>query len=261
MGALNLFPNRAAIGQVDARGDVYMTPEFSRALSDLLARVGGTNGESTDDLAAGVAVPVSAAGLGLPGRVEQLGHELAAASQLVAQLAELRKQVADAQHELAAASQLMAQLAELRKKTEALELENVTVPPGVDWEHPGKLGARTANSAMVTTLNRITFAPPATAATVSLGDNASIGMGAAAAFAVTAGKTLAILNTLTLSGTDAATVNFGAGGTLGEAAYAAAGTYATRSTTALAPVATDAATTMTLANSIRARIIAAGIGT
>lgn len=47
--ALNLFPIRVAIGET--RGNsVYMTREFSNALSDLLERVGGPNGVSTTEL-------------------------------------------------------------------------------------------------------------------------------------------------------------------------------------------------------------------
>lgn len=47
---LILFPARAAIGQADASGRVMQTPEFARALADLLARLGGTNGASITDL-------------------------------------------------------------------------------------------------------------------------------------------------------------------------------------------------------------------
>lgn len=56
MPSLNLFPARVPIGRIigaDGRTyDVLMTIEFGRALSDLLARVGGTNGMGTDELAA-----------------------------------------------------------------------------------------------------------------------------------------------------------------------------------------------------------------
>lgn len=47
--ALNLFPIRVAIGQVQGNS-VYMTREFSNALSDLLERVGGPNGVSNTEL-------------------------------------------------------------------------------------------------------------------------------------------------------------------------------------------------------------------
>lgn len=43
--SLSLFPARAAIGQVESK-PVFMTQEFSRALADLLVRVGGPDGMS-----------------------------------------------------------------------------------------------------------------------------------------------------------------------------------------------------------------------
>lgn len=61
--ALNLFPVRVPIGKVtgpDGRTfDVLMTPEFSRALSDVFTRIGGANGMGTDDLAALAAIDTS----------------------------------------------------------------------------------------------------------------------------------------------------------------------------------------------------------
>ena len=44
-------------------------------------------------------------------------------------------------------------------------------------------------------------------------------------FTITTGKTISVTNTLTLSGTDASTLNIGGGGTLGTAAYTAASAY------------------------------------
>ena len=53
--ALNLFPVRVPIGKAAAPDgrqlDVLMTPEFARALTDLLERIGGPNGVSTTELA------------------------------------------------------------------------------------------------------------------------------------------------------------------------------------------------------------------
>src|SRR6516225_1629764 len=46
----------------------------------------------------------------------------------------------------------------------------------------------------------------------------------AGAVSVASGKTLTVSNTLTLAGTDGATLNVGAGGTLGTAAFANTGT-------------------------------------
>lgn len=60
------------------------------------------------------------------------------------------------------------------------------------------LGAATATS-----INKVAFTAPATSATLTIAD----------------GKTATISNTLTFSGTDASTLNIGAGGTLGSNAY------------------------------------------
>jgi hypothetical protein len=54
MGGLNLFPARVPIGTVvDSAGnncDVLMTPEFARALSAVLQRIGGVDGLSTPEI-------------------------------------------------------------------------------------------------------------------------------------------------------------------------------------------------------------------
>lgn len=56
MGNLNLFPARVPIGSmVDSAGkkcDVLMTPEFSRALSSVFDRIGGTSGMDTSEILA-----------------------------------------------------------------------------------------------------------------------------------------------------------------------------------------------------------------
>lgn len=66
------------------------------------------------------------------------------------------------------------------------------------------LGAATATS-----INKVAITAPATGATFTLAD----------------GKTYTVSNTLTLEGTDGATLNIGAGGTLGTAAYTASSSY------------------------------------
>ena len=63
--------------------------------------------------------------------------------------------------------------------------------------------------ATATSINKLTLTAPATAATLTIAD----------------GKTLTANNSLTLSGTDASTLNIGTGGTLGTAAYTAATAY------------------------------------
>lgn len=218
---LNLFPARAAIGQADASGKVYMTPEFSRALGQLLVRVGGPDGMSNDDLA-----------------LEVQQSDAAVLARHQALLSELVLQVATLTSNLAAVDGM-------RKQLEALELAGVNVGAPTDWEHPGKIGAAKANSASFTSINRVAITSPATSATLALADQ----------------KTFTVSNTLTLAGTDAATLNIGAGGTLGTAAFAAASSFAGRTNTGVGPAATDAASTQNLANNLRTVLLSVGIGT
>jgi hypothetical protein len=83
--------------------------------------------------------------------------------------------------------------------------------PNTDITLPGVNIANTWAAAQTfgSTLNKITFTAPANAATLTLADN----------------KTFTLNNTITLSGTDGSTLNVGAGGTLGSAAYTASGAY------------------------------------
>lgn len=229
---LNLFPARVPIGRAtgpDGRTvDVLMTPEFARALSDLLDRVGGPSS------------------IGLADLVELLAAEstdTAGASALRA-VTELAKQ-------LAAAESSAAKISALERRIEDLaRLVNSAGPAPVDWEHPGKIGAGKSNTgkftaATVQTLNKLTFTQPATAATYTLAD----------------GKTFTVSNTLTLTATDGATLNIGGGGTLGSAAYQASTAFAARSGATLFAAATDPATTQSLVNQLRNVLISVGIGT
>lgn len=79
--ALNLFPVRVPIGRITAPDgrvlDVLMTPEFARALSELLVRVGGVNGMGTDDIANLAASDVQA------GHLQALKAEVQELRQLV----------------------------------------------------------------------------------------------------------------------------------------------------------------------------------
>lgn len=233
---LNLFPARAAIGRVDGAGNVYMTTEFSRALAGLMVRVGGPVSSNLDDVALEVATEASAVGLHLVRAVEQLEQQITQNMQLVALVGELRKRVAD------------------------LERGTAHAPTPTDWEHPGKIGAATPNTARFTTINRVTITAPVGAATLTLSDGKTFTVTNSVALAGVDGKTLTVNNTLGFSGTDGAFLNIGTGGTLGSAAYSSASSFAARSTTALAPVATDAASTQTLANSLRSILLSVGIG-
>lgn len=242
---LQLFPARVAIGQVQPDGRVLMTPDFSRAMADLLVRVGGPQGLGTGDLGVEEAAGGSliAAAMTLAQTVADLQAQAVELASQIAVLSEVRKALADVETN-GAAAQLGALLLELQKSVADLQAQAVETRTPTDWEHPGKIGASTANSGRFTTVNRVAITMPAAGATLTLTD----------------GKTFSVLATLGLSGTDGATLNIGAGGTLGTAAYAAATAFAARSGTALGAAATDAATTQTLVNSIRSVLLTVGIG-
>lgn len=257
--SLNLFPARVAIGRADASGAVYMTTDFSRALADLLVRVGGPNGASVDDLG-----------------VEAAHSSLAAAGQALEQTA------ADLSRQAVELAGQFAVLAELRKCLADLERAGVETVPPTDWEHPGKIGATTANSGKFTTLeaaDKVKLNPadkdveikptgvalvtikPAAAGQV---DNMELGKTTPQPARVTSLNKITVTqpaNGATLTLADGATLVVpGAGGTLGSAAYASAGAFAARTGTALGGPATDAATTQTLVNNIRSVLLSVGIG-
>lgn len=153
---LNLFPVRVPIGRAtgaDGRAvDVLMTPEFARALSALLVRVGGANGLSTDEIAAmSASAPVPDAAIAtLQGMVQQLLVELASATQAAARVHVLEQRV-----------------------EELTKLVHLSGPAPVDWEHPGKIGAATPNSAKVTSFSATTapYSTPAAGNTGSFNTN------------------------------------------------------------------------------------------
>lgn len=99
--SLSLFPVRVPIGRyTDAAGksyDVLMTPEFSRALSDLLKRVGGTNAMGNDELAA----------------LTESDADSSAMQALLGEIAALRAQLDMAAHYMALAQQIEQMRAEL----------------------------------------------------------------------------------------------------------------------------------------------------
>lgn len=211
--ALNLFPARAAIGRADASGAVYMTPEFSRALAGLLARVGGELGTSTTDLEADTVLDPALSLVGaLAQQVEALQLELA---MLRAQL------LTGTPDEPGVEVPLLARV---------VDEPSVEVPTPTDWEHPGKIGAAKANSGKFTTVaatsyNNVALTTPAALATLTLGSGKTFAVPNTLTFAGVDGKTLTLSNTLTLAGTDGATLNVGGGGTLGSAAFTASTAY------------------------------------
>lgn len=125
MPSLNLFPARVFIGKADSNGNVLMTVEFARAMSDLLERVGGTDGMSNNDLAV----------------LESFSSPLPAVADLARQVEDLRQQI-----------ELMNQPVAQTYGPD-FEIDYMFAQPPTDWEHPGKLGEQKPNTAKITVLN------------------------------------------------------------------------------------------------------------
>lgn len=237
MSKIENFQERFAFVNLD---DGTLTPEALRALRNWFTRIGGFNGLGSDDLALlGSFAPPDAA------------------------LAEMSRRIDALQLQLEQLQSPAAAIAEVRQYAQALEIGYSFVSPLVDWESPGRIGARKANSGQFTTLDasgavtlnpasaNVTLSPTGTGivtinpATTGAADNINIGLTTPRAARVTTlnkvtvtvpasgstltiadGKTLTNSNTLTLTATDGATLAIGGGGTLGSAAYTSAGAYA-----------------------------------
>lgn len=296
MGALNLFQARVAIGTANGV-PVYVTPEFARALSDLFARVGGATGASTDDLAAELATANAGAMLnGLANVVADLEARAAEILGQVAVLAELRKTLEELQlagvnvatpptweqpGKIGARAPNSGKFTTLETtgaatfnpKDANVELKptgtgTVAVAPAQQGTvNNMQLGNATPASARVTTLqtdqlHTVTkgakFSGAATLAATAvatfsyehpytryyIGD----GTGYSFRFAKRTGSATTDVATITDQGAATFVGGFGCNG---KAAQTAA---------ALGAAATDPATTQTLANNIRAALIANGIG-
>lgn len=230
---LNLFPARVPIGIVQPDGSVLMTLEFSRAMSGVFYRLGGADGMSADDLAL---LASSGPQPDLEARRAISDLALNVPFDQSAVIAKLLSKVADLEVQVAQLAGAAAEISTLRKRTDGAELLSTHCDPfRVNWERPGRIGYFTANTGAFTaltaqTFNKVTITAPAAAATLTLADGATLTVPAP-------------------------------GGTLGSAAYQNTSAFAASSSTALAPVATDAASTQTLANSLRAVMVSIGAGT
>lgn len=144
MATLNLFPARVAIGNVDVDGivrPVMMTPEFFRALSDLLTRVGGPNGTDSGDIEETAEEALR----------NTLDLQVTQSIEAGAAIAEAKKAIQDMQCQLL---ESVAAVGELAKHIEWLEMQVGGVQPApTNWERPGPIGALTPNSGLFTTLN------------------------------------------------------------------------------------------------------------
>ena len=231
--ALSLFKSNAAIGLLQPDGSVLPSPEFVRAMSMLFARVGGAINMGIEDLA------LLASTVTQPDQVARRAAADALAGPAIdqsAMIASLIGKIAALQAQVSQVEGGRAELTKLARRLDGAEqLSTFRDPYRVNWERPGRIGYFTANTGAFTaltaqTFNKVTITAPASSATLTLDDGATLTVPAP-------------------------------GGTLGSAAYKNAGAFAASSSTALAPVATDPASTQALANSMRAILVSIGAGT
>lgn len=146
--SLATFPTRIAIGKIEKPGTkpvlVYMTDEFSRALSSLLGQIGDGSGLDVDSVAILASFTPEPAVAQVARTLE--GGFAGASPEVVA----LRDELAQSNLQRDAA---YAGFAALERRLEALEMQLPPSDTGTDWEHPGKIGARTANTGAFTVAN------------------------------------------------------------------------------------------------------------
>lgn len=125
MSELSLFPERVAIGQfTDANGRqvlIYQSVEFSRALSALFERVGGTVTVNFDDVERALAASVQAPTGPTSSDLDEI--QLLAPEMLAGQVAALASQVADLQGQVQTVMSAAAELATLRQAIEDARLD------------------------------------------------------------------------------------------------------------------------------------------
>lgn len=207
--SLSAFPTRIAIGVFtgpDGKSyNVYQSPEFARALADVLSALGNGEGLDSASLTLLASFATTIAG-NTPDAATTSADTLSIG--LAADIGALRQELTGALVQL---GQAAAVVSGIERRLEGLELQTpFAVGSGLDWERPGRIGAQTPNTGVFTTVNKLTFTQPAASATFTLSN----------------GKTFTISNTLTLTATDGSTLAIGGGGTLGTAAYTAASAYA-----------------------------------
>lgn len=175
--ALSLFKSNAAIGLLQPDGSVLPSPEFVRAMSMLFERVGGAVNMGADDLAL-LASTVT--------QPDQVARRAAADAVLApsidqsALVAALLGKVAALQAQVSQVEGLRAELAKISRRLDGAELlATYRDPFRVNWERPGRIGYLTKNTGAFTaltaqTFNTVTITAPATSATLTLNDGATL---------------------------------------------------------------------------------------
>ncbi len=280
MSYLNLFPTRVPIGYAQQDGTVLMTPEFSRALSNLVTRVGGENGSSSNDIEAmavealvprPVVMQYDIEAISVQAMIDspvimqfdQPTDQIPEIAMLMIELAQLQHQVHELQQAVAISNASMLSRSSDAEQLVFANASNVSV---ADWERPGKIGFRTPNSASVTTLT-------ASGAVALSPSNANVVMSPTGTGVITISPAaLGSMDKVTIGGITpaAATVTtmtalngFGCNSKLAQTAAASGGAMATTGATNVTPygftTAAQADSIATKLNTIQAALIANGI--
>lgn len=148
---INLFPARVPIGRVtDSTGkehDVLMTVEFSRALADVLQRIGGANGLGSDDLAVMSALFESPS----PPNDATAAVSAAAQDSVMGAITSLRQEVDMLRQEVAAA---VAPAATVQKIEDLFVMLNMAKEPAALTKNTAT-GSRGANAALASLLTAL----------------------------------------------------------------------------------------------------------
>lgn len=219
--SLNLFPARIEIGQfagADGRPiKVYPSNEFVRALSALFNQLGGATGLDAESLATLASFASAEAVVdqftapqeaNVAGEVGALRDQLAQAVALLEGARAESSALVSRLEALEAVNGVVAEptsvnLNDLARRLEALELQQAPTDTGTDWEHPGKLGFRAANSAAVTTLTAsglVTLSPANANVAISPTGTGTVTISPAAAGSLN-NVTLGALTPLTVAAT------------------------------------------------------------
>lgn len=160
--ALNLFPARAPIGRATVNGqqyDVLMTVEFSRALADLLERVGGDAALGNDDITNTLAQLEARPAPDAPDVQESMALVI---EQMSGELSALRQELQSLQAQIQPS-------ANLNNWRDMVDQVVATPQLPADWERPGRIGFKKPNSGVFTTLQAngaANFSPANAAVTI-----------------------------------------------------------------------------------------------
>ena len=144
------FQARFAFVDKDGR----LTTEALRALRGWFERIGGFDGSSTEDLLLLNSFSTSP-NADLRNAVDDI--QKSQSYDYGAIIAELSKKVGDLQSQIALVNSVQSEVSELKKYAQDLDVKYSFVVPLTDWEHPGKIGSKTASTGAFSTLTATTL--------------------------------------------------------------------------------------------------------